>query len=269
MKTGPMAALLAALLAAVAPVDGLQLYYEIHGEGEPLVLIHGGGSTIESNWSRMIPLLARSRRVIAIEEQGHGHTPAIDRPFTFDNTADDVAALLDYLHVGRADLFGFSNGGQIALRVAKRHPKQVRKLVIASAPFQREGMAPGFWEGLEHATLEQMPAALKEADREINPDPKHLRALFEHDRGRMLAFRGWPEADLRSIAAPALVVVGDQDVVTVEHALRMRNALPHARLAVLPGNHGSYLGEAASSGPPSRIPEATAMLVEEFLSAAQ
>src|SRR5438105_13930619 len=114
-----------AVQTGYAPVNGLKMYYEIHGRtGEPLVLIHGGGSTIESNWARVLPLLAKSHRVIAIEEQGHGHTKAIDRPFTFENTADDVAALLDHLKIDRADLFGFSNGGQIALRVANRHPEK-------------------------------------------------------------------------------------------------------------------------------------------------
>jgi pimeloyl-ACP methyl ester carboxylesterase len=204
--------------------------------------------------------------VIAIEEQGHGHTKSIDRPFTFDNTADDVAALLASLHIDRADLFGFSNGGQVALRVAVRHPGKVRKLVIASAPFRRDGMVPGFWEGLEHGTLDQMPAALKEADRKINTDPKHLQALFEQDQRRMLSFRDFPAQELASIAAPALVIVADQDVVTVDHALKLSRVLKHARLAVLPANHGSYLGEAAS-GPLTRMPEATAILVEEFLSA--
>src|SRR5712692_6796052 len=208
-----------------APVNGLHLYYEIHGEGEPLVLIHGGGSTIESNWARILPLLAKSHRVIAIEEQGHGHTKAIDRPFTFENTADDVAALLDHLEIGRADLFGFSNGGQVALRVANRHPRKVRKLVIASAPFLR-------------------------------------------DARRMNAFQDWPATDLESIAASALVIVGDQDVVTPEHALKMSRLLQHGRLAILPGNHGSYLGEAASSDPSSRVPEATVVLIEEFLAQA-
>ncbi len=206
-----------------APVNGLQMYYEIHGQrGDPLVLIHGGGSTIESNWARILPLLAKSHRVIAMEEQGHGHTKAIDRPFTFENTADDVAALLDHLKIDKADLFGFSNGGQIALRVANRHPQKVRRLVIASAPFRRDGMAPGFWEGLEKATLEQMPQALKDADRKINPDPKHLEALFLQDSRRMNAFQDWPAKDLESIAAPTLVIAGDQDVVTPEHALKMR-----------------------------------------------
>ncbi len=251
-----------------APVNGLHLYYEIHGEGEPLVLIHGGGSTIESNWARILPLLAKSHRVIAIEEQGHGHTKAIDRPFTFENTADDVAALLDHLEIGRADLFGFSNGGQVALRVANRHPRKVRKLVIASAPFRRDGMAPGFWEGMKKATLEQMPQALKDADRKINPDPKHLEALFLQDARRMNAFQDWPATDLESIAASALVIVGDQDVVTPEHALKMSRLLQHGRLAILPGNHGSYLGEAASSDPSSRVPEATVVLIEEFLAQA-
>ena len=249
-----------------APVNGLQMYYEIHGRtGEPLVLIHGGGSTIESNWARVLPLLAKAHRVIAIEEQGHGHTKAIDRPFTFENTADDIAALLDHLRIDKADLFGFSNGGQIALRVADRHPEKVRRLVIASAPFRRDGMAPGFWEGLQNATLAQMPQALQDADRKINPDPKHLEALFLQDSRRMNAFQDWPAKDLESIAAPALVIVGDQDVVTPEHALKMRNLLQHARLVVLPANHGSYLGEAASSDRPSRIPELTVVLVEEFL----
>src|SRR3954453_14950013 len=116
-----------------APVNGLQLYYEIHGtpraDRTPLVLIHGGGSTIESNWSRILPLLAKSRRVIAIEEQGHGHTKAIDRPFTFENSADDVAALLNHLKIDKADIMGFSNGGNIALRVGLRHPDKVNRLV--------------------------------------------------------------------------------------------------------------------------------------------
>jgi pimeloyl-ACP methyl ester carboxylesterase len=251
-----------------APVNGLEMYYEIHGRnGSPLVLIHGGGSTIESNWARILPLLAKSHRVIAIEEQGHGHTKAIDRPFTFENSADDVAALLDHLKIPRADLFGFSNGGQIALRVANRHPEKVRKLVIASAPFRRDGMVPGFWEGLKNATLEQMPQALKDADRKINPDPKHLEALFLQDKRRMNAFQDWPATDLESIAAPALVIAGDQDVVTPEHALKMRNLMAHARLAILPANHGSYLGEAASSESSSRMADATVTLVEEFLAA--
>ena len=260
---------LTTLIAMYAPVNGLQLYYEVHGQGAPLVLIHGGGSTIESNFARILPLLARHRRVVAVEEQGHGHTAAIDRPFTFDNSADDVAALLDFLKIDRADVLGFSNGGQIAIRLANRHPAKVRRLVLASAPFRRDGMVPGFWEGLRNATLAQMPKALQDADRKINPDPKHLVALFEQDQKRMNGFKDFPDAWLTSITAPALVLVGDQDVVTVEHAIRMRSLLPHGRLAVLPGNHGSYLGEVASNADPSsRAPEATVLLVENFLSAA-
>lgn len=256
------------LIAMYASVNGLQLYYELHGEGEPLVLIHGGGSTIESNFARVLPLLSKHRRVIAVEEQGHGHTAAIDRPFTFDNSADDVAALLDHLRIDGADVFGFSNGGQIAIRLANRHPRKVRRLVIASAPFRRDGMAPGFWEGLRNATLSSMPQALQDADRRINPDPRHLQRLFEQDRDRMNAFTDFPDAWLTSIAAPALVLLGDQDVVTVEHAVKMRSLLPHARLAVLPGNHGSYLGEAASTvDPSSRLPEATVAVIEDFLAA--
>jgi pimeloyl-ACP methyl ester carboxylesterase len=143
-----------------AQVNGIRLYFEVHGQSRddrvPLVLIHGGGETIESNWSRILPALTRSRQVIAIEEQGHGHTPAADRPFTFENTADDVAALLDHLHIARADVMGFSNGGSTTLRVGLRHPDKVRRLVVISAMYRRAGMVAGFWDGLEGATLSSM-----------------------------------------------------------------------------------------------------------------
>ena len=150
-----------AMRSDYAPVNGLQLYYAIHGtpraDRAPLVLIHGGGSTIESNWSRILPLLAKSRMVIAIEEQGHGHTKAIDRPFTFENSADDVAALLDHLKIEKADIMGFSNGGNITLRVGLRHPQNVNKLVAISAMYRHDGMVAGFWDGFTNAQLSRSP----------------------------------------------------------------------------------------------------------------
>lgn len=255
-----------------APVNGLQLYYEIYEPTAelrnpvPLLLLHGGGSTIESNYSQFIPYLAKHRRVIATEEQGHGHTAAIHRPFTFDNSAHDAAALLDYLKVDKADIMGFSNGGTIALRVSHLHPNKVHKLVIASAQYHRDGMIKGFWDGMNKAKMSDMPPSLLEADRKINPDPKHQEQLFLQDSKRMQGFKDIAEKDMTAMKSPALVIVGDRDVITVEHALRMSKVIPQSRLLVVPGNHGSYLDEVSSNPPQgSHIPEATALIINEFL----
>jgi pimeloyl-ACP methyl ester carboxylesterase len=257
------------MIGGYAPVNGLRMYYEVHGEPHPrrapLVLIHGGGSTIESNWGRILPLLARARQVIAIEEQGHGHTAAIDRPFTFENSADDVAALLDHLKVERADVMGFSNGGNIALRVGLRHPNKVNKLVAISAMYRRDGMIPGFWDGFVNPDISMMPEPLKAADRKINPDPRHLQQLFEQDVKRMATFTDWPDTDLSGIAAPTLVVVGDHDIVLPEHAMKMARLLPRGRLMIVPGDHGDFLGDVLSQRPDSLAPAAVVGLIEAFL----
>jgi pimeloyl-ACP methyl ester carboxylesterase len=258
-----------AMRSGYAPVNGLQLYYEIHGtpgaDRVPLVLIHGGGSTIASNWNRILPLLAQSRMVIAIEEQGHGHTKAIDRPFTFENSADDVAALLDHLKIEKADIMGFSNGGNITLRVGLRHPGKVNKLVAISAMYRHDGMTPGFWDGFKDAKLSMMPKPLQEADLKINRDPKHLQQLFEQDVRRMVNFKDWPDSDLTSIVAPTLVVVGDHDIVLPEHALKMSRLLPKGRLMIVPGDHGDFLGECMTQRPDSQAPAAVVGLIEAFL----
>jgi pimeloyl-ACP methyl ester carboxylesterase len=151
-----------------APVDGLSMYYEIHGSAHadrpPLVLLHGGGDTIQTSFGKLLPELARNRQVIAFEQQGFGHTADIpDRPFSFERSADNTAALLEYLHVEQADVFGFSNGGTIALQVAIRHPRKVRKLIIASGFFNHDGADPAFWAGFEHAQSGQMPKELRDA----------------------------------------------------------------------------------------------------------
>src|SRR4051812_27461893 len=121
-----------------ASVNGLQMYYQIHGTGKPLVLLHGGGSTIESTFGRILPALAKTHQVIAIELQAHGHTKDIDRPLSFEQDADDVAVLLTQLHINKADFLGFSNGGTTCLQIAIRHPKLVNKLVLASATYKRD-----------------------------------------------------------------------------------------------------------------------------------
>jgi pimeloyl-ACP methyl ester carboxylesterase len=248
-----------------ASVNGLRMYYEIHGSGRPLVLIHGGGSTIESTYGRILPDLARDRRVIAVELQAHGHTLDIDRPLSFEQDADDVAALLGQLHIGKTDIMGFSNGGTTALQIAIRHPDRVNKLVLASATYRRDGLRPGFFDGFAHATLESMPQPLKDAYLKANPDPKGLQAMFDRDVARMEAFKDISDADIKAIQAPALVINGDADVVLPEHALELSRTLPHARLAILPCAHGEYIGEICAADKNSKVPALVTAMIEEFL----
>jgi pimeloyl-ACP methyl ester carboxylesterase len=249
-----------------ARVNGLAMYYELHGAGgTPLVLIHGGGSTIGTNFSRVLPLLARSRRVIAVEVQAHGHTRDIDRPFTFEQDADDVAALLDSLHVSSADILGFSNGGTTALQVAIRHPAKVHRLVIASSNYKRDGMQAGFWEFMQKGTYADMPQPYKDAYLSINPSQAGVHAMHDRDAKRMLAFRDIPDASIRGIQAPSLVVIGDRDVIRPEHAIELSRTLPHARLCILPGTHGSYLGEIMTPKVSDRTVAIFVDLVVEFL----
>ncbi|QHS63910.1 alpha/beta hydrolase [Chitinophaga agri] len=249
-----------------ADVNGLKLYYEIHGNGMPLVLLHGGGSTIETTYGRILPGLAAHHKVIAIELQAHGHTADIDRAMTFEQDADDVAALLQQLHITKADIMGFSNGATTCLQIAIRHPELVGKLILASALYRRDGMLPGFFEGMEHATLEQMPAPLADAYRRINPDPKGLQAMFNRDASRMVAFKDIPDAAVKSIQAPALVVSADKDVILPEHALLLSRTLPHAQLVILPGGHGDYIGEICAPDKASQLPAITTAIIENFLS---
>jgi pimeloyl-ACP methyl ester carboxylesterase len=248
-----------------AAVNGLKMYYEIHGSGKSLVLLHGGGSTIESTFGHILPELAKTHQVIAIELQAHGHTPDIDRPLSFEQDADDVAAVLRQLHIEKADIMGFSNGGMTALQIAIRHPDLVNKLVLASTPYKRDGMQPGFWEGLQDASLENMPKPLKEAYLKANPDPKGLQAMFDRDRARMLAFKDFSDPDIHAIQAPALVINGDADVVRAEHALSLSHLLPHAQLVILPSGHGDFIGEICAADKNSEIPPLVTTMIEAFL----
>ena len=223
-----------------APVHGLRLYYEIHGATNPnqppLVLLHGGGDTIQTSFGHVLPALARTRQIIAFEQQGYGHTADIvDRPFTFEQSADDTAAFLAYLRVDRADLLGFSNGGTIALQVAIRHPRVVRRLVVVSAFFKRDGGDPAFWEMMKHAQLENMPKELQDAYRKVAPRPENLRLFHDKAAQRMRDLKDIPADAIRSIASPTFVVVGDADVVRPEHAVELFRLLPQSQLAVLPG----------------------------------
>lgn len=251
-----------------APINGLKMYYEIHGpeNGTPLVLLHGGGSSIDTTFGVVTPLLAKTRRVIAFDQQGHGRTADIaDRPFTFEQSADDAAALLKYLKIDKADFFGFSNGGHIAVQVALRHPALVRKLVVASAPLTRDGVPTGFWEGFKGATLETMPAPLRKSYLEIAPNPDDLQSFFDKSVKRMAGFKDFPLDDVHKIKAETFIILGDRDVELPEHAVEMFRLFPNAALAILPGGHGTYLGEVTEAKGGTRLPELTVAMVEEFL----
>lgn len=250
-----------------APVNGIDMYYEVHGrrDGVPLVLLHGGGSTLEVTFSRVLPVFASSRRVIAVEEQGHGRTTDRNQPFTFESSADDVAALLRHLKVDKADLFGFSNGASVALQVAIRHPHLVRKLIFASSITKRDGAHPQLWEFIKKADFSNMPQPLKDAFLRVNPDVQKLKTMHDKDAARMQSFKDVPDDLVRSVRAPTLIVLGDQDIVKPEHAVELTRLISGARLLILPGGHGDYLGEAVMTQKDTRYPELTARLIEEFL----
>jgi pimeloyl-ACP methyl ester carboxylesterase len=239
----------------------IDIYHEVHGEARsgttPLLLIHGGGSTIGTNWELLIPEVTPTRQVIAVELQGHGHTPSHpERVASFEHSAEDVAALLRRLDLGPVDVLGFSNGGNTAMRLAMRQPQLVRRQIIASALYRRDGMIDGFWDGLAAAAdMTSMPEVYREADREINPDdPDHQRLLFELDQRQMLNFADWSPDELAAMAAPTLFVCADQDVVRAEHTVELAAVTPGARVLVVPGNHGDYLGERlAAAGDPSAM----------------
>ncbi len=254
-----------------APVNGISMYYEVHGSptGVPLVLLHGGGSTIDVTFGRMLPLLARTRRVIAVEEQGHGRTTDRAAPVRFETSADDVAALLRHLGIARADLLGFSNGASVGLQVAIRHPELVRSLVFASAMTRRDGAQPELWQFMAQADFSTMPRPLKDAFLRVNPDTAQLRVMHDKDAERMRNFQDVPAALLGSVRARTLILIGDRDIVTPGHAVELTRLIPGARLMVVPGGHGDYLGEAVMTARESRQPELTAGMIELFLDAAE
>lgn len=249
--------------------NGLRMYYEVHGRAVPgqlpLLLIPGGGSTIGTNFGELIPLLAEQRQVIAVEEAGHGRTQPTSRPLTAEYSAGDILAVLDQLNVGTVDVLGFSAGGHTAIALALGRPAAVRRLIAASTFASRDAVPDEFWDGMSKATLADMPDTYKDADRRLNPETGHLERLFALDSQRILDFPGWSDDELGTITAPTLVVSADRDVVTAGYAARMASVIPGARLLIVPGGHGDYLGEQAASGADLRTMHATVPFLLRFL----
>jgi pimeloyl-ACP methyl ester carboxylesterase len=230
-----------------APVNGLQMYYEIHGSGRPLVLLHGNLSTIGVDFGRMLPGLARDRRVIAVEQQAHGHTADIDRPLSIRQWADDTAALLRYLDVEQADFFAYSSGTGIAMELALQQPRLVRKLVLASVAYRLDGLHPGLTDGMDELQPEHLAGTPFEEDyARTAPNPGDWPRLVGKIKQLNRQLPEWPAEAVRSITAPTMLVYGDSDIVRPEHAAELFRllgggvpgdiaGLPRSRLAVLPG----------------------------------
>src|SRR5215207_3952880 len=202
-----------------ASVNGLEMYYEIHGTGEPLVLLHGAYMTIDA-MGEVVPSPAKTRRVIAVELQGHGRTADIDRALSYEPMADDTAALRRHIGIEEADIFGYSMGGGIALQVTIRHPEVVRKLVLASVYYNNDGIYPEVLEAIETITPEAFAGTpwREEYDR-IAPNPEDFPTLVAKLKELDGEIQDWPDEDIRSIKAPTLLIVADSDVVRPEHAL--------------------------------------------------
>lgn len=252
--------------AGYAPVNGIQMYYETYGEGEiPLVLIHGGGSTMYTSFGAFIPLIKDYGKLIAVDLQAHGRTSDRNAPESFEQDADDVAALLKYLGIKKANIFGFSNGGTTTLQIAIRHPELVHKIINLAGSSKLSGFPEGFFEGFDNATIDNMPEPYHQAFLEVTPDQNLLQNMFEKDRDRMKNFKDIPDEMISSIKAEALIMVNDKDVVPIEHAAELARLIPNAHVAVFPGVHGQCIGEVFFAKPGSKIPEATAEVVLEFL----
>jgi pimeloyl-ACP methyl ester carboxylesterase len=234
-----------------ATVNGLKMYYQVQGQGRPLVLLHGGFMNIEA-LGPILPALAESRpegrRVIAVDLEGHGRTVDLDRPLSLDQMAADVAGLLKQLGIDQADVFGFSMGGGVALRLAAEHPELVRKLVVVSAHHKVDAFYPSvraMWPGMSPEGFAGTP--MEQAYLATAPDPKRWPIFVEKMKQFMLSTKDWPDSKVRSIKAPTLLVLGDADLIRPEAMIDMfrlmggarpdggMGGVPASQLAVLPG----------------------------------
>jgi pimeloyl-ACP methyl ester carboxylesterase len=195
-----------------APVNGIKVYYEVYGEGRPIVLLHGAFYTIEMNWAQLIPELSKTRKVIAIEMQGHGHTPFSERTLAITTLASDVEKVMDFLKIDSADVAGFSMGGSVAYQFAVQSPKRLRKLVIISSTYKTNGWLPivnGGFKDFKPEFFDNTP--IKAAYDAVAPDKTKWRKYLE----QMFAFAKVPfnvgDSNISKIAAPVLIISGDND----------------------------------------------------------
>jgi pimeloyl-ACP methyl ester carboxylesterase len=248
-------------------VNGMQMYYETSGQGDPLIVLHGAYMNIPS-MGAIIPKLAETHKVYALELQGHGRTNDIDRPITYPNLADDVAAFMDAVGLEKADVFGYSMGAAAGLQLAIRHPQKVNRLIIASGSYDARGWQPEFTAFVPTMKREMFVGTpMEDAYRELAVDPEGFPALVD----KLIALEHEPQAwgeDVKVVTAPVLIITGDADVATLEHSVAMfrllgggamgdmGKPLPASRLAVLPAtSHTAVINQ----------PELLHALIEPFL----
>ncbi|MFD0766807.1 alpha/beta fold hydrolase [Mucilaginibacter lutimaris] len=235
-----------------APVNGIKLYYEVYGQGKPLVLLHGAFMTIAGNWAEMIPQLSKTRKVIAIEMQGHGHTPYSDRKLTHLNLATDVAGIMDYLKIDSADVAGYSMGGSVAYQFAIQYPKRVKKLVIISSTYKSTGWLPQIATAFKSFTPEIFDnSPMHTAYNAVAPDKTKWKNFIE----QMIVFAGQPfdmgDDNIAKISSPVLLIAGDNDGLDKVELMKTYQLLgggvsadmapmPKSRLAIVPAQ--SHVG---------------------------
>lgn len=236
---------------AYAAINGLQLYYEIHGQGEPLLLLHGGLNNV-ALLGEPLTQLATTRQVIAVDLQGHGRTADLDRPLRHELMADDMAALIHHLGFAQVDVMGYSLGGGTALRTAIQQPALVRKLVLVSVTYQRSGSYPEVVAAMEQMSGAAAPfmqgAPIYQSYRQVSPTPDHFPRLLDKLGDLLRQPYDW-SAEVAGLTMPVLLVFADADSVTTSHTVAFyqllgggqRNAgwdgahKPTAQLAILPG----------------------------------
>lgn len=220
-----------------APVNGLDVHYSEQGSGDPLVLLHGGLLTIDLTFGPVQAELAKQHRVIGIELQGHGHTGDVDREFTLADLAADVVGVLDHLGIDRADVLGFSLGGEVVLELLTGHPDRVRRAVVASAQYLDGGYRPEIRDPAQDSPLLPKPedfGAMVAAHAAVSPTPDRFEETARKTQQALFPLPGWSDEQLRAITAPTLVVIGDRDFVRPQHAVDMQELIPGSQLAVLP-----------------------------------
>ncbi len=248
-------------------VNGMKMHYEVSGEGYPLIVLPGAYMDIIT-MGKIIPMLAETHQVYALEFQGHGHTEDIDRPITYENLADDVAEFMNAIGIEKADVFGYSMGGQVGLKLAISHPEKVNRLITASVAYDLKGWQPAYTEFIPQMTPEMflaMPFFAEKQKKSANPEAyaaflKKMIAL-EHEP------MAWEE-DVKKLKTPVLIIAGDSDVATLEHIVSMfrllgggvmgdmGNPLPESRLAILPAtSHTAVISQ----------PELLISFIEPFL----
>ena len=228
-----------------AEVNGLNMYYDVQGDGEPLVLLHGGMASVPERW---IPFFAPRFRVIAPEQMGQGRTADLgERPFHYHDMAEDTVALMRHLGVERAAVVGYSDGGIVGLDIAIHHPQRVSKLVTTGSTARFEGNTPETQEFLR--TLDPTSEPVWDEYAELSPDgADHWPVVLERLKPMWAAEPNFSDEDLRAIEAPTLLIIGDRDIVKPEHAVEMFRAIRHARLCVVPdAEHGVLPGDEALS----------------------